>query len=76
MRPESTFLQLKGIGSNSDRLGERIQQDSTAIHTQEERPNYPTENIYITTEITIGIIDTIQATHTRQIHARGQICKK
>ena len=73
MRPESTIVQLKGIGRNSYQRGERIQQDSIAIHTQEERQNDPTEKKYITTEITVGIIDTIQATRTRQIHARGQI---
>ena len=73
MRPESTILQLKGIGGNSDHRGEMIQQDSTAIHTQEKRPNDPTEKKYITTEITVGIMDTIKATRTRQIYARGKM---
>ena len=52
MSPASTIVQTKGIGSNSDHQDERIQQDSTAIYTQEERQNYLTDKIYIATEIT------------------------
>ena len=40
---------------------------------KEERPNDPTKKIYILTEITVGLIDTIQATRKHQTHARGQI---
>ena len=73
LSPASTIVQTKGIGSNSDHQDERIQQDSTAIYTKEERQNYLTDNIYITTDITLGLINTIQSTRTRRIHAGGQI---
>ena len=67
LKVESATRHTKVKGSNKT-----VQQYK---RKKKQKPQWPTDltEKYITTEITVGIMDTIKATRTRQTYARGKM---